>query len=135
MLTKSKKILIVDDDEINNIICKKIINEYNAAIKVTTVTNGKNALELLQNSGNTSCVQLPDVILLDINMPVMNGWQFVDEYRKLGPELRKNITLFMLSSSQYYQDQETVSQYQEVEGLFTKPLSTSIMNKIESVCF
>ncbi|MEQ9287446.1 MAG: response regulator [Cyclobacteriaceae bacterium] len=135
MPSKTKKILIVDDDEVNNLICTHIIREFDQTIEVVSLTRGSEAILFLQNSITENQATLPDVILLDINMPIMSGWDFIEECRKLDINLQQKMQLFMLTSSQFYQDEEIATRYSEVTGLFTKPLSFNILDKIESSHF
>lgn len=135
MSSKMKKILIVDDDEVNNVICTHIIRQFDQEIEVICVTRGTEAICLLQNSITENSSSLPDVILVDINMPVMSGWEFIEECRKLDINLQNRVQFFMLTSSQFYQDIEIANRYSEVTELFTKPLSFNILDKIESSHF
>lgn len=127
--------MIVDDDEVNNLICTHIIREFDQTIEVVSLTRGSEAILFLQNSITENQATLPDVILLDINMPIMSGWDFIEECRKLDINLQQKMQLFMLTSSQFYQDEEIATRYSEVTGLFTKPLSFNILDKIESSHF
>lgn len=127
------KILIIDDDEINNLICTKVIKDYNADYLVESLTSSAKGLTYLEELVNERPADLPDVILLDINMPTINGWDFIREYRKMMTEVDKNrIKLFVLTSSQYYQDAELADQYIEVQKLFTKPLTSEILEEVDS---
>ncbi|MFY0654114.1 MAG: response regulator [Cyclobacteriaceae bacterium] len=132
MPEKDKKIWIIDDDEVNNLICTRIINEYDKKIKVKAMTSASEAIGLIKEAVDENSNGLPDVIFLDINMPLMNGWQFIDEYRKLKDDISKKVNLYMLTSSRFYQDAQLASKYGEVKELFTKPLSFNILDKIES---
>lgn len=125
------KILIIDDDEINNLICTKVIKDYSPETQVDSVTSGSKGLDYLNDVMNNAVSELPDVIFLDINMPAMNGWDFIREYRKINSNMNKEIKLFVLTSSQYYQDSELADQYVEVQKLITKPLTSEILNEIE----
>jgi len=126
------KILIIDDDEINNLICTKVIKDYSQETKVDSVTSGSKGLDYLNNLMSKIDGELPDVIFLDINMPAMNGWDFIREYRKINSNMDKEIKLFVLTSSQYYQDSELADQYTEVKKLITKPLTSEILQEIET---
>lgn len=127
------KILIIDDDEINNLICTKVIKDYNPDYIVESLTSSAKGLTYLEELVNDRPDDLPDVILLDINMPTINGWDFIREYRKMMTEVDKNrIKLFVLTSSQYYQDAELADQYIEVQKLFTKPLTSEILGEVDS---
>ncbi len=129
---KKISILIIDDDEINNLICTKVIKDYNPMAEVDSVTSGSKGLDYLNASMDNLESQLPDVIFLDINMPAMNGWDFIREYRKINSNMDKEIKLFVLTSSQYYQDSELADQYDEVQKLITKPLTSEILEDIET---
>lgn len=127
-----KKILIIDDDEINNLICTRVIKEHDQKIEVTSVTSGVKGLALLNNYIDDNVQGLPNIILLDINMPIMNGWEFLDEYRKLNLGPLKTIDLYMLTSSRFYQNTELDEKYIEVKEFLTKPLTLNVLNRIVS---
>ncbi|MFY0625146.1 MAG: response regulator [Reichenbachiella sp.] len=127
------KILIIDDDEINNLICTKVIKDFNPDMLVESVTSSTKGLNYLEEHVKNSPDSLPDVILLDINMPTISGWDFIREYRKMMTAVEsEKIKLFVLTSSQYYQDAELADQYREVQKLFTKPLTSEILTEISS---
>jgi CheY-like chemotaxis protein len=89
---------VVDDDPIYVYSLKRLIALGNFCDDVISFANGADALEGLKNA-NATGVQIPTIILLDINMPVMDGWEFLDEYERLHPQLKSNITIHMVSSS------------------------------------
>jgi CheY-like chemotaxis protein len=127
------KILIIDDDEINNLICTKVIKDFNSDVEVESVTSSTKGLVYLEDLVKTNPKGLPDVILLDINMPTISGWDFIREYRKMMTAVEsEKIKLFVLTSSQYYQDAELADQYREVQKLFTKPLTSEILTEIST---
>ncbi len=76
-------ILLVDDDEINNFISIKLIKKALLNTEIMACLHGKYAIEQLLEIQKKDPNQLPDYILLDINMPIMNGWEFLDEYTRL----------------------------------------------------
>ncbi|MGL1885682.1 MAG: response regulator [Reichenbachiella sp.] len=132
-MNKPVKILIIDDDEINNLICTKVIKDYNPDIVVESLTSSTRGLTYLEELIKDNHQGLPDVILLDINMPTISGWDFIREYRKMMTEVDTNkIKLFVLTSSQYYQDAELADQYREVQKLFTKPLTSEILKEVDT---
>ncbi|WP_109831414.1 response regulator [Reichenbachiella versicolor] len=127
------KVLIIDDDEINNLICTKVINDYNSEFEVESVTSSARGLDYLEDLVQNNKEGLPDIILLDINMPTISGWDFIREYRKMMTAVEsEKIKLFVLTSSQYYQDAELADQYREVQKLFTKPLTGEILDEIST---
>ncbi|WP_099599787.1 response regulator [Reichenbachiella sp. 5M10] len=132
-MSKPVKILIIDDDEINNLICTKVINDYNPETQVESLTSSTRGLTYLEEKVKSSPQDLPDVILLDINMPTISGWDFIREYRKMMTAVdTEKIKLFVLTSSQYYQDAELADQYREVQKLFTKPLTSEILEEVDT---
>ncbi|RJE70717.1 hypothetical protein BGP76_10865 [Reichenbachiella sp. MSK19-1] len=124
---------MIDDDEINNLICTKVIKDYNPAIIVESLTSSTRGLTYLEERVKDNPEDLPDVILLDINMPTISGWDFIREYRKMMTAVEaEKIKLFVLTSSQYYQDAELADQYREVQKLFTKPLTSEILEEVDT---
>ena len=118
-----KLALIIDDDEINNYICIKQLTDSGFADEVKYCIRGKDALDLLRDAIDNDPDALPDMILLDINMPLMNAWEFLDEYKRLVPSFKKDIKLFILSSSVYRKDVEKSTSYAEVLDYIYKPLT------------
>ncbi|MGB0432105.1 MAG: response regulator [Bacteroidia bacterium] len=93
-----KNACIIDDDEIFRFIMKKHIKNQNLAENILCFENGQDAIEYMKTN-RLENDSLPDVIFLDINMPVMDGWDFVDEYNELKKNIVKDATVFMISSS------------------------------------
>lgn len=127
-----KKVYLIDDDEINNFICTNILKKISFSHDVVAFESGTEALEALKATlllGESD--QIPDVIFLDINMPIMNGWDFLEEYKLLKNQIKKTVSLFMLSSSIYQADVEKSKQYGDVVDFVTKPLNADILNEIK----
>ncbi len=123
-------LMIIDDDEINNFIVARIIAKIpNINAKVDTCLNGQIAIDLL-NTLKEDPSLLPDIIFLDINMPVMNGWEFLNEFERIKKSLNKNIKIFMLSSSVYNDDINLAKNYTAVNSFISKPLS---LEKIQGI--
>lgn len=124
-------ICIVDDDQIFQLTTTKILEKVGNAKKILTFSNGEQACEFLtDNNGNKEV--LPDVIFLDINMPLMNGWQFLDEYTKIKPTLSKNITIYMVSSSVSDIDIEKASRNSNIASYYIKPVSIDTYKSLVS---
>ena len=120
--TGLKSILLVDDDEVSNFLSDIIIRDTIEIEEINTCMNGQEALDFLENNIKMPNA-LPDVIFLDLNMPVMDGWDFLRAYKKLSKSLGKKILVFILSSSVYREDIEFARSFEEVAGFLTKPLT------------
>jgi CheY-like chemotaxis protein len=117
-----KKICIIDDDKILIFLTKKLIKSHDDTIEISEYGDGQEAMDFfIANSHSES--DLPDVILLDISMPVMDGWEFLEEFSKIEPELRKKTQLFMFSSSISAHDMERAKDISIVSDYLTKPLT------------
>src|SRR5712671_2348381 len=94
-----KNILLVDDDEVTNVHNKNLIEKSGLVEKVTVVGSGMDALSLLRMRSDSGGIQ-PELILLDTLMPVMDGWQFAEEFKKLTEEKNFTTKIVMLSGTQ-----------------------------------
>jgi CheY-like chemotaxis protein len=122
MIDETLHILIIDDDEINNFIAAKLIDKIPPSARVSTCLNGEEGIEYIKSRLNKQ-QELPDIIFLDINMPVMNGWEFLEEYATLISEINKKIVINMLSSSVYNDDISKSKTYPTVNKFISKPLT------------
>lgn len=128
-------IMIVDDDEISNFIYRKVIDGTGFSKSISDFQQARMALDYLaENIKDESA--LPDLIFLDINMPIINGWEFLDEYnRSIQPHLSKNIVICMLSSSVYKEDIEKAKGYSHVNEYISKPLTRENLKEIAQKYF
>ena len=124
-----KKIFIIDDEEILRFIAKTIAKKIDNCINITTFNNGYEAISSLKQL-LISMDDLPDVILLDINMPVMDGWQFLDEFIKIKPQFLKEVAIYILSSSSSVEDIDKTKNYGEIVGYLIKPIEVNALRKI-----
>jgi CheY-like chemotaxis protein len=127
--SKYKCILLVDDDEVSNFINEKII----AACRVTDHThirhNGLEALEFIRNNCEQDNHICPDVILLDIRMPVMDGFEFLQEFENTAKQLSDRIKIVVLTSSSNPHDVELARKF-NVAGYINKPLSVNALRQM-----
>lgn len=120
MYTPKAKVLLIDDDDIYRYIARKVLESTGCVEDIHICSSGAEALDCLKENRNNSDA-LPDIILLDLNMPVMNGWEFLDVFDDLKPTLLKNIQVFIVTSSMDETDREYSSLYTCVSGFITKP--------------
>src|SRR6201985_3884826 len=97
-------ILVVDDDEINNFISIKLIKKALVNTEIMACLNGKFAIDQLLELQQQGPEKLPDYILLDINMPIMNGWEFLDEFNRLNSDPQGKCKIYIISSSVFSND-------------------------------
>ncbi|MFA4871208.1 MAG: response regulator [Pedobacter sp.] len=119
MMDNIINLLVIDDDDINIFIINKIVEKTGYNVKMVSKANGLLAIDHLKNTIDQK--DFPDLILIDINMPILNGWEFLDAYEEL--HISKNIDMYMLSSSVYENDIEKAKTYSKVKGFISKPLS------------
>lgn len=113
------EILIVDDDQVNNFVLKNIIQRAYPDALISIERDGRSALRFL-NELDQNRKAFPGILLLDINMPIMSGFEFLDEYHKRF--LNKEVSIYMVSSSISKFDQQKANSYSNVHGYITKPL-------------
>lgn len=117
-----KNLFFVDDDELFTFITTKTIKETGFVGQVKTFGNGLEVFNFLkENRHNTE--ELPEIILLDINMPIMDGWQFLERYESLIPDVKKNIAIYVLSSSIFPEDIEKAKNFKTVSDYIIKPIN------------
>jgi CheY-like chemotaxis protein len=124
-IVKLECVLLVDDDEATNFINRRIITLSGLPAKIEVAINGNEALDFLRQSGqfkNQDSKQ-PGLILLDINMPGMNGWEFLEEYKKLPATQKEKIIIAMLTTSMNPEDEQKSKGYSEVAIFLRKPLT------------
>jgi len=126
---KMKNILLVDDSEMDNYISEFLVKESNLAEEINVFKSPIEALEYLAKLQSNQ-EEFPDAIFLDINMPDMDGFGFLDEFSKFPEEIIKRTSVFMLTSSNDENDIEKALKYPVVKKYFVKPLSKAILNEI-----
>jgi CheY-like chemotaxis protein len=120
------KVFIIDDDPIHQRIAQIMIAKHELFDEYSSYTEAELALEFLrENVKNTEA--LPDVILLDLNMPVVDGWDFLEAFEKFQAELSKNIRIFIVTSSVDEKDKLRSQTFSFVKGFISKPLSPDII--------
>lgn len=123
---KFKAVMLIDDNEIDNLINQKMIEAADISETIYTHTGAKSAIEFLKNLEKLESVAneiLPEVIFLDIDMPLMDGFQFLDEFERLTAVTKEKCKIIMLTSSINPQDVNKSKNYTYVKKYINKPLS------------
>ncbi|MBA0883417.1 response regulator [Flavobacterium undicola] len=139
MKKKLNCVLLVDDDKGTNFINQMIIKKAGIAEHIQTVLNGKEALDFITNKGefeNAGDVfPQPMLTLLDINMPVMDGWEFLEAYHALEEYQKGKIIIIMLTTSLNPDDKTRADDISEVSDFKSKPLSLETIDDIMKTHF
>lgn len=125
-------VLVVDDDSTFLFLFRKKLEKDPSFQILKEAGHGEEALDWLKSSFKNNEV-LPDVIVLDINMPVMDGWQFLDEFVQCCKDNDMNIPVCMLSSTINQLDFDKSKLYKPVKHFFTKPFSEEDMERIKAL--
>tara|TARA_R110000851_G_scaffold19791_3_gene60403 strand:+ start:1213 stop:1608 length:396 start_codon:yes stop_codon:yes gene_type:complete len=120
-------ICIIDDDPIFVFGSKILLRNNSFASDYLVCQNGKEALDVITPLIESE-ESLPEVIFLDLNMPIMDGWEFLDEFGKLSEE--NNIRIYILSSSVDSRDIERAKNYGMVNGFIAKPLTDAKIKEL-----
>lgn len=116
------KILLIDDDEIYLYLTRRMLKGISDNIEVVSYTDGEKALEHLESCIDQSA-ELPGIILLDINMPFLDGWGFLEEFRKLKPKIDREVHIYLVTSSERQRDKSQAEQYEELTKYVIKPVA------------
>lgn len=123
-------VMLIDDNETDNFISKRIIELTEFANQVEVTSSGQQALEYLNAHASTE-EKLPDLIFLDINMPVMDGFMFLYEFENLPATVRNKSRVVILSSSDNKRDIDKIINNKSVIQYITKPLNQSALQSIK----
>lgn len=118
-------ICLIDDDRIYQFTAKRIIELVDPLQKVLVFSNGKEAIDFFTQQPLQE--ELPDLIFLDINMPVMNGWEFLEAYHTVKNVLDKQISIYMVSSSVDEKDKIKSKNFDSVKDFIVKPIDKEMM--------
>ncbi|WP_375436957.1 response regulator [uncultured Hymenobacter sp.] len=121
---------VVEDDPITSSITKLIVKKSLQFSEVQTYANGQRALDCLLAALRNEAT-IPDLILLDLNMPLMDGWEFLDAFGRL--PLAMNVCVFILTSSIHPDDIDKAKYYKEVRGYFSKPLDKNNLARMQQL--
>ena len=117
------KIFLIDDNNIDLLISHKLLLKYRPDLEVKEFNKAREAVAVLQKASSQE--EVPDLILLDLNMPGMNGWEFLEAIRTIDYQP----VVFILTSSLDERDKSMSAQYEIVKGYITKPLNNASINQ------
>ncbi|MDW3211770.1 MAG: response regulator [Reichenbachiella sp.] len=117
-------VLVVEDDPISSYVINLALRQHEAFLECLELSNGQVAIDHLVGNGQ----RLPDLILLDINMPVMDGWEFLEKFSEMS--VSQDIPVVMLTSSINPDDIEKARAHQLVKGFLSKPLNKAKLDEV-----
>ena len=124
-----RSVMLADDNEIDNIINEKIIEANSFAEQILVFQTGQDALEYLrENQGDVE--SLPEIVFLDINMPIMDGFQFLSDFEEFSDDVRDKCKIIMLSSSISPKDIDRAASSRYVKKYLNKPLNARYLEAI-----
>ncbi len=124
---------MIDDDEVYQFIFRRQVEISNLASKIHIFPNGQKGLEYLSKALKDTD-SLPQYIFLDINMPIMDGWQFLEAFSALKKELSKDICIYLVTSSIDERDIEKATHFVDVKEYLIKPISENkILEVLEKI--
>jgi CheY-like chemotaxis protein len=132
-MKKINTFCIVDDDDIYRFTTSLLLKKSDLVNNIIVFSNGLKAINFLKDEiGNIE--NIPDILFLDINMPVMDGWEFLEEYLLIRPMMPKSVVIYMVSSSVDEKDVLKAKSISELSGYLVKPISSeNIMEVILGV--
>lgn len=128
-MKKLNTILLIDDDKATNFMHKLIIGKENCTENIVSIENGEDALTYLQTKVDGKYPN-PELIFLDINMPGMNGWEFLEKFKEINQSTQKSKVVVMLTTSTDPFDRKKAETINQVSDFKSKPLSSEMIQNI-----
>ena len=123
----NRKVLIVDDNEIDLFINQKVLEFNDFASEIVNLQSGQRAIDYLNEISEE---EIPDVILLDLNMPLVDGFRFLLEFSKMSAPIREKAAIIILTSSDNLRDKEKIAVNPDVKLFLSKPLTDEKLEQI-----
>ncbi|MEO8764032.1 MAG: response regulator [Ginsengibacter sp.] len=115
-------VMLIDDDEDDNYFHQVVLKKMDFANHIEIAEGGPEALDYLKREKD-----VPDIIFLDINMPGMNGWDFLEEYKKLTASQKKSVIIIMLTTSISPLDKKNAENIPEISSFYSKPMTQEML--------
>lgn len=122
MSYKIERIFLIDDDQVYQYLTKKVMEDSHIVKHIDVFSNGLQAIEHLETRIDEPG-SLPEVIFLDISMPIMDGWEFLDEFKRIATSIKKTIVIYIVSSSISPSDISKANQQENVRDYIIKPIT------------
>jgi two-component system, chemotaxis family, chemotaxis protein CheY len=132
MLQARKSLCVVDDDTIYQFTTARMVQIVDSSVDVLTFGDGEQAMRYI-NANAHDAAKLPDMILLDLNMPFMDGWEFLSAFEAIRDNLSKSIIIYVVSSSIDERDALRARSYGDVQDYLEKPVTTDRIRTLLSV--
>lgn len=119
---KYSTVMIIDDSEMDNFLNKMILETINYAEMIITYTNPSLALKYFEETALDPQKRIPEIVFLDINMPIMNGFAFLEEFKKVPEKVKKQVKFYVISSSDDPEDLDKIKGHDNIIKYLYKPL-------------
>ena len=129
-LPSNSTVLVIDDESLSVFICEQFIKRVIKDPEITTCLNGKHALDMLLQIKKKDVNLLPDYIFLDIAMPIMNAWEFLEQYNNLNIDPAGKCKIYILTSSIYRADVRKSASYTMIKDYIVKPLDIDKIRRV-----
>ncbi|WP_286761796.1 response regulator [Salegentibacter sp. UBA1130] len=127
----NQRYMVVDDDPTNNMICEFTIKRFDSAGDIKIFSIPEEALSFIAEEYSVENKKRPTILFLDVNMPTMTGWEFLDEFLKFEESVKNQFTIYILSSS--IEDfKEKAEIYTSIKGFISKPLKINNLEEIKN---
>ncbi len=132
MISRINTVLLIDDDETINYLHNRLLEKNSFTEKVTISINGMEGLDMFKQLDHQLGADEMAIVFLDLNMPVMNGWEFLDNLSKLKDAIKINYKIYILSSTINPDDKKKAKENALVTGFLTKPLTKEHLELLKS---
>ncbi len=127
-MSRKLNVLLIDDDATTNFLHKRTLNKTQLTRNIQVAETVQEAINFLKSSGRAE-QEKPELIFLDLNLPGLTGWDFIDEYKKIEPGNNPPV-IIILSASVNYDDEKRANEIAEIAGFRRKPLTVEMLDEI-----